>query len=85
MINYIIFLAGYAIIYERKYRMLITGILITIVALFMVLVPQFFMKLKSPRITDGLLKNPKMKIVLRIWGVIFIMVGILLIIFSMVR
>ena len=67
MINYIIFLAVYAIIYERKYRMLITGILITIVALFMVLVPQFFMKLKSPRIPDGLLKNPKMKIVLRIW------------------
>ena len=83
MINYIIFLAVYAIIYERKYRMLITGILITIVALFMVLVPQFFMKLKSPRIPDELLKNPKMKIVLRIWGVIFIMVGILLIIFSM--
>ena len=85
MINYIIFLAVYAIIYERKYRMLITGILITIVAIFMVLVPQFFVKLKSPRIPDGLLKNPKMKIVLRIWGVIFIMVGILLIIFSMVR
>ena len=56
--------------------MLITGILITIVALFMVLVPQFFVKLKSPRIPDGLLKNPKMKIVLRIWGVIFIMVGL---------
>ena len=29
--------------------MLITGILITIVAIFMLLVPQFFMKLKSPR------------------------------------
>ena len=38
--------------------MLITGILITIVAIFMVLVPQFFMGLKSPRIPDKLLKNP---------------------------
>ena len=62
--------------------MLITGFLITIVAIFMVLVPQFFMRLKSPRIPDKLLKNPKMKIVLRVWGNIFVIVGILLIIFS---
>ena len=62
--------------------MLITGILITIVAFFMILVPQFFMGLKSPRIPDELLKNPKMKIVLRVWGCIFVIVGILLIIFS---
>ena len=61
--------------------MLIAGILITIVAIFMVLVPQFFMRLKSPRIPDKLLKNPKMKIVLRVWGSIFVIVGILLIIF----
>ena len=47
--------------------MLIIGILITIVAIFMLLVPQFFLKLKSPRIPDKLLKNPKMKIVLRVW------------------
>ena len=64
--------------------MLITGILITIVAIFMILVPQFFMRLKSPRIPDKLLKNPKMKIVLRVWGGIFIVVGILLIIFSII-
>ena len=62
--------------------MLITGILITIVAIFMILTPQFFMKLKNPRIPDELLKNPKMKIVLRVWGSIFVIVGILLIIFS---
>ena len=36
--------------------MLITGILITIVAFFMILVPQFFMGLKSPRIPDKILK-----------------------------
>ncbi len=64
--------------------MLITGILITIVAIFMVLVPQFFMRLKSPRIPDKLLKNSKMKIVLRVWGSIFVIVGILLIVFSII-
>ena len=64
--------------------MLITGILITIVAIFMILVPQFFMKLKSPRIPDKLLKNPKMKIVLRVWGGIFAIAGIILIVFSTV-
>ena len=64
--------------------MLITGILITIVAIFMVLVPQFFMMLKSPRIPDKLLKNSKMKIVLRVWGSIFVIVGILLIVFSII-
>ena len=64
--------------------MLITGILITIVAIFMLLVPQFFMKLKSPRIPDKLLKNPKMKIILRIWCGIFVIVGILLIVFSII-
>ncbi len=64
--------------------MLITGILITIVALLMILIPQFFMKLKSPRIPDKLLKNPKMKIVLRIWGGIFVIIGILLIALSII-
>ena len=64
--------------------MLITGILITIVAIFMILVPQFFMGLKSPRIPDKLLKKTKMKIVLRIWGSIFVIVGILLIGFSII-
>ena len=62
--------------------MLITGILITVVAIFMILIAEFFMKLKSPRIPDKLLKSPKMKIVLRVWGGIFLIVGILLIIFS---
>ena len=50
----------------------------------MILVRQFFMGLKSPRIPDKLLKNPKMKIVLRIWGSILVIVGILLIVFSII-
>ena len=64
--------------------MLITGILITIVAIFMMMNPQFFMKLKSPRIPDKWLKNPKMKNVLRVWGGILVIVGILLIVFSII-
>lgn len=62
--------------------MLITGILITIVAIVMILIPQFFMGLKNPRLPDKLLKSPKIKIALRVWGGIFVIVGILLIIFS---
>ena len=61
--------------------MLGIGILITIVAILMILFPEFFMKLKSPRIPEKLLKNPKMKIVIRIWGSICIIIGILLIVF----
>lgn len=64
--------------------MLITGILITIVGFFMFLMPQFFMGLRNPRIPDKLLKNPKMKNVLRVWGGIFVIVGILLIVFSII-
>lgn len=64
--------------------MLVTGILITIVAIFMILFPHFFMGLKSPRIPDQWLKNPRMKIVLRVWGFIFVFIGILLIVFSII-
>lgn len=62
--------------------MIIVGILITIVAIFMILFPEFFMKLKSPRIPDKLLKSPKMKIIIRVWGSICIIIGIILIIFA---
>ena len=62
--------------------MIIVGILITIVAIFMILFPEFFMKLKSPRIPEKLLKSPKMKIIIRVWGSICIIIGIILIIFA---
>ena len=64
--------------------MLVVGILITIVAILMILFPEFFMKLKSPRIPEKLLKNPKMKIIIRVWGCICIIVGTLLIVFSII-
>ena len=62
--------------------MIIVGILITIVAIFMILFPEFFMKLKSPRRPEKLLKSPKMKIIIRVWGSICIIIGIILIIFA---
>ena len=62
--------------------MIIVGILITLVAIFMILFPEFFMKLKSPRIPEKLLKSPKMKIIIRVWGSICIVIGIILIIFA---
>ena len=64
--------------------MLIVGILITIVAIFMILFPKFFMKLKSPRIPEKLLKSPKMEIIIRVWGSICIIIGIILIIFGII-
>ena len=64
--------------------MLIVGILITIVAIFMILFPEFFMKIKSPRIPEKLLKSPKMKIIIRVWGSICIIIGILLIVFAII-
>ena len=62
--------------------MLIVGILITIVAIFMILFQEFFMKIKSPRIPEKLLKSPKMKIIIRVWGSICIIIGNILIIFA---
>ena len=64
--------------------MLGIGILITIVAILMILFPEFFMKLKSPRIPEKLLKSPKIKIIIRIWGSDCIIIGILLIVFAII-
>ncbi len=62
--------------------MLVTGIIVTIVALGMAIFPQFFAKLKSPRIPEKLLKNEKIITILRIWGLLFVGVGIALIVIS---
>ena len=64
--------------------MLVAGIIIAIVAVLMILFPEFFMKLKSPRIPDKLLKSSKMKVILRIWGGICVIIGIVLIVFAMI-
>lgn len=41
--------------------MLVVGILIIIIATLMILFPEFFMKLKSPRIPEKLFKSPKIE------------------------
>ena len=64
--------------------MLVAGIIITIVAVLMMIFPGFFMKLKSPRITEKLLKSSKMKLIIRVWGVICVVIGIILIIVALV-
>ena len=48
----------------------------------MAIFPQFFAKLKSPRIPEKLLKNEKIITILRIWGLLFVGVGIALIVIS---
>lgn len=63
--------------------MLVTGIIITIVALGLAIFPQFFAKLKSPRIPEKLLKSKKIITILRIWGLLFVGAGIALIIISL--
>ncbi len=64
--------------------MLVAGIIITIVAVLMIAFPGFFMKLKSPRIPEKLLKSTKMKLIIRVWGVICVVIGIILIIVALV-
>ena len=64
--------------------MLVVGILIIIIATLMILFPEFFMKLKSPRIPEKLFKSPKMIIIFRVWGGVCIIVGIVLIVFSII-
>ena len=64
--------------------MLVAGIIITIVAVLMMIFPGFFMKLKSPRIPEKLLKSSKMKLIIRVWGVICVVIGIILIIVALV-
>lgn len=63
--------------------MLIAGIITTIIAILMSIFPHFFTKLKNPRIPEKLLKSKKMIIILRIWGLLFVGIGISLIIVSL--
>ena len=64
--------------------MLVVGIIIAVLAVLMIIFPSVFMKLKSPRIPEKLLKIPKMEIVFRIWGVICLIIGVTLIVISLV-
>ena len=63
--------------------MLIVGIIITIVAILMIVFPNSFAKLKSPRIPEKLSKSSKMKLIIRVWGGICVVIGIILIIVAL--
>lgn len=66
--------------------MMIAGIVISIVAALLAIFPKFFLSLKSPY--KVLLKkmniydSKKLILAVRIWGTIFLVVGIILIILS---
>lgn len=65
--------------------MTITCIIITFIAINLIIFPEFFMKLKSPRIPEKLSKSPKFKIVIRIWGIICTILGLTLTIISIIN
>lgn len=66
--------------------MLITGIIISIVAILLIIFPKFFLKLKSPETAllqmKNLHNNKKVILAVRIWGIICLIIGIVLIILS---
>ena len=64
--------------------MLVAGIIVTIVAVLMTIFPQIFMKLKSPISSQKASTNPKMNTIVRIWGGICVVIGIILIIVALV-
>ncbi|WP_273400621.1 hypothetical protein [Traorella massiliensis] len=66
--------------------MLIVGIIISIIAILLAIFPKFFLNLKSPDTaflqTKKLQNNKKVILVARIWGIIFFIIGICLIIIA---
>ena len=64
--------------------MLVAGIIITSIAVLMILFPQFFMLLKNPKISYESLKNTKVKNAFRILSSLYVVIGIILIIVTLV-
>lgn len=66
--------------------MLIVGIIISIIAILLAIFPKFFLNLKSPDNAflqmKGLHTNKKIILAVRIWGIIFLIIGIVLIVIS---
>lgn len=63
--------------------MLIVGILMIIISIFMVLYPEFFLKYRLHRLPEIFRQKPKMRILLRVWGIVCIIIGIVLIFYSL--
>jgi len=65
--------------------MLVAGIIITIVAVLMMIFPQFFVLLKNPMISRESLKSTKVKNAFRILSALYVVIGAILIITALVR
>lgn len=67
--------------------MLIIGIIISLIAILLTIFPKFFLNSKSPDVAflqiKGIQNNKKVIISVRIWGVIFLIIGIILIVISL--
>jgi len=64
--------------------MLVAGIIITIVAILMMIFPQFFILLKNPTISRESLKSTKVKNGFRIFSALYAVIGVILIITALV-
>lgn len=63
--------------------MLFIGIIVSIIAFLLILFPKLFLNLKSPDTTflqmKGIQNNNKMILAVRVWEIIFLVIGIVLI------
>ncbi len=68
--------------------MLIIGTVISIIAILLIIFPKLFLNLKSPDTTflqmKGLHNNKKVILAVRVWEIIFLIIGISLIIISII-
>ena len=66
--------------------MLVIGIIISIIAILLAIFPKFFLNLKSPDTAflqmKNLHNNDKVILAVRIWGIICLIIGMILIVIS---
>jgi len=66
--------------------MFVVGIIISIIAVLLAIFPKFFLNLKSPDTAflqmKGLHTNKKVILAVRIWGIICLIIGMILIVIS---
>ena len=79
---------GKIVIYEEELKMLIIGIVISIISTLLIIFPKLLLNLKSPDTAflqiKGLHNNKKVILAVRVWGIIFLIIGISLIIISII-
>lgn len=68
--------------------MLVIGIIISIISILLAIFPKLFLNLKSSDTAflqiKGLHNNKKVILVVRVWGIIFLIIGIFLTIISII-